>query len=148
VEINHEPLLINNKATPPFTGKLPLATSEDSWLLIVIILSVLLLLFVVAFFVTLWFYCRVKSELVRIKKSHSPLYNDLNFIQTSNYADLLKRDETYVIPNTNNSKVQSDGNSRISDTNTMYDDVMNYEAPPSNYYVAPSNYEVAPESIK
>jgi len=88
----------------------------------------------------------MKAELVRIKKSQSPLYNDLNYVKTSNYADLLKEDQTYVIQNTNAIEVQSD--KKICKINITYEDVMNYEAPPSNYEVPPSNYEVAPESIK
>jgi len=119
----------------------------ESWVWIVIILSAVLVLFVVAFVVTLMSCRRVNSELLKSKKSQSPLYNDLNYIHTSKYADLLNRDQIHVNQNTNIKEVQSNSNSRISDTNTMYEDVMNYEVIPSNYKVAPSNYEVAPESI-
>jgi len=131
-------------SSPPFTGKMPSPTSEESTLLVMIILSVLLVIFGVAFFALLCFFCRVKTKLVKIKKS--PLYNDINYIQTSNYADLLNQDQTNNDQNTNINEVQSDRN-RL-DTNTMYDDVMNYEVIPLNYEVAPSNYEVAPESIE
>jgi len=137
----------------PFTRKLPAptskapSTSEDSLLLVVIILAVVMVLLVVAFLVTLWFYCHMKSEFVRIKKSQSPLYKDLNYIKTSNYTDLINQNQIHVNQNTSNHIVVSDRKSRISDTNAMYEDGLNYEVPPPNYEVPPSNYEVAPESI-
>jgi len=121
------------------------ASGIKSWIWIVVILSVILVSFVVAFVVTLCVCCRMKSKSVKSKKSQSPLYNDLNYIQTNNYADLSKRDQIYVNQTTNIEEVQSDRNRH--DTNTMYEDVMNYEVPPSIYEFPQSNYEVAPESI-
>jgi len=121
------------------------ASGIKSWIWIVVILSVILVSFVVAFVVTLCVCCRMKSKSVKSKKSQSPLYNDLNYIQTYNYADLSKRDQIYVNQTTNIEEVQSDRNRH--DTNTMYEDVMNYEVPPSIYEFPQSNYEVAPESI-
>jgi len=124
------------------------ASGIESWVWIVIILSVVLVLFVVAFVVTLWFCCRVKSKLVKNKKSQSPVYSDLNFIQTNNYADLLNRDQTKLNQNTSIEEIQLDRNSRISDTSAMYEDVMNYEVPQSNYEVPPSNYVMAPSNYE
>jgi len=141
------PIMATKSSTTTITTSTTTTNTQKSLVWIVVILAVALVLFVVAFFVTFWFNYRMKAELVRIKKSQSPLYSDLNYVKTSNYADLLKEDQSYVNPNTNNTKVQSDSNSRISDTNAMYEDGLNDEVPPPNYEVPPSNYEVAPESI-